>query len=54
MLIDCWEDPPRQLWDQLPLEQSPAEAAERCAWDLRDPRRWGLSDEALSSVGERL
>ena len=54
MLRDCWEDPPRQLWDQLPLEQSPAEAAERCAWDLRDPRRWGLSDEALSSVGERL
>lgn len=64
-----------QLWDQLPLEQSPAgatqrwcvghdeerpvddetaEAAESCAWDLHDPRRWGLSAEALSSVGERL
>jgi len=64
-----------QLWDQLPLEQNPAEApqrrfvghdaerpvddetaeaAESCAWDLHDPRRWGLSAEALASVGERL
>ncbi len=75
MLRDWWEDTPMQLWDPLPLEQSPAratqrrfvghdeerpmddetaEAAESWVWDLHDSRRWGLSAEALSSVGERL
>jgi hypothetical protein len=64
-----------QLWDKLPLEQSPAgaprrpwfwqpgewpadnetdEAAESDVWDLHDPHRWGLSAEAVSTVGERL
>jgi len=31
-----------------------AEAAESCVWDLYAPSRWGLSAEAISTVGERL
>jgi SRSO17 transposase len=39
---------------ERPVDDETAEAAESCAWDLHDPRRWGLSAEALASVGERL
>src|SRR4029453_16203307 len=37
-----------------PAENKTAEAAESCIGDLHDPRRWGLSAEAISTVGARL
>ena len=39
---------------EWPADHKTAEAAESCIGDLHDPRRWGLSAEALSTVGERL
>ena len=39
---------------ERPAENKTAEAAESCIGDLHDPRRWGLSAEAISTVGERL
>ena len=39
---------------ERPAENKTAEAAESCIGDLHDPRRWGLSADALSTVGERL
>ena len=39
---------------EWPTDNKTAEAAESCIGDLRDPRRWGLSAEAISTVGERL
>ena len=39
---------------ERPAENKTAEAAESCIGDLYDPRRWGLSAEAISTVGERL
>src|SRR4029453_4430788 len=39
---------------ERPAKKKTAEAAESCIWDLYDPRRWGLSAEAISTVGERL
>ena len=49
--------PPRQWVGQpgeRPAENKTAEAAESCIGDLHDPRRWGLSAEAISTVGERV
>ena len=45
-----WVGPPGE---QL-ADNKTAEAAESCLGDLHDPRRWGLSAEALSTVGARL
>ena len=39
---------------ERPANNKTAEAAESGIGDLHDPRRWGLSAEALSTVGERL
>src|SRR5712692_1238501 len=39
---------------EWPAENKTAEAAESCRGDLHAPRRWGLSAEASSTVGERL
>ena len=39
---------------ERPAENEMAEAAGSCMWDLHDPSRWGLSAEAISTVGERL
>jgi len=39
---------------ERPAADKTAEAAERCIGDLHDPCRWGLSAEAISTVGERL
>ncbi len=40
--------------EERPGDDETAEAAASCAWDLQDPRRWGLSAEALAAVGQRL
>ena len=48
---------PRQWVGQpgeRPAENKTAEAAESCRGDRHAPRRWGLSAEAISTVGERL
>lgn len=48
---------PRQWVGQpgeRPADHKTAEAAESCRGDLHDPCRWGLSAEAISTVGERL
>ena len=39
---------------EQPADNKTAEAAESGIGDLHDPRRWGLSAEAISTVGERL
>src|SRR5262245_40581632 len=39
---------------ERPAENERAEAAESGVWDLHDPSRWGLSAEAISTVGARL
>ena len=39
---------------ERPAANKTAEAAESCIGDLPDPRRWGLSAEAISTVGARL
>ena len=41
-------------YGERPADNERAEATESCVWDLHDPSRWGLSAEALSTVGERL
>jgi SRSO17 transposase len=49
--------PQRQFVGQdgeRPADHERAEAAESCVWDLQAPSRWGLSAEAISTVGERL
>ena len=39
---------------ERPADNETAEAPESCVWDLHDPSRWGLSAEAIATVGERL
>src|SRR2546428_13406624 len=39
---------------ERPAENERAEAAESGVWDLYAPSRWGLSAEAISTVGARL
>jgi hypothetical protein len=41
-------------YGERPAENERAEAAESGVWDLHDPSRWGLSAEAISTVGARL
>ena len=41
-------------YGERPAENERAEAPESCVWNLHDPSRWGLSADALSTVGERL
>src|SRR2546423_8752514 len=41
-------------YGERPAENERAEAAESGVWDLHDPSRWGLSAEAVSTVGARL
>src|SRR5438132_3752606 len=41
-------------YGERPADNERAEAAESCVWDLHDPSRWGLSAEAISTVGARL
>jgi SRSO17 transposase len=49
---------PRRPWfwqpGEWPADNETDEAAESDVWDLHDPHRWGLSAEAVSTVGERL
>jgi SRSO17 transposase len=57
-----WEQSPagamQRQWGgqpgEWPADNKTAEAAESCRGDLHDPRRWGLSAEAISTVGARL
>src|SRR5215468_12336565 len=39
---------------ERPADDAAAEAFDRLAGPLHDPRRWGLSAEAIGTVGERL
>lgn len=39
---------------ERPADNETAEATESGVWDLHAPRHWGLSAEAISTVGERL
>src|SRR5216684_4594019 len=41
-------------YGERPAEHERAEAAESGVWDLYAPSRWGLSAEAISTVGARL
>ena len=41
-------------YGERPAENERAEAAESGVWDLYAPSRWGLSAEAISTVGARL
>jgi SRSO17 transposase len=49
---------PRRPWvwqsGEGPAENETDEAAESDVWDLHAPHRWGLSAEAISTVGEGL
>jgi SRSO17 transposase len=49
---------PRRPWfwqpGEWPADNETDEAAESDVWDLHAPHRWGLSAEAVSTVGERL
>jgi SRSO17 transposase len=41
-------------YGERPADNEITAAAESCVWDLHDPSRWGLSAEAVSTVGARL
>ncbi len=49
---------PRRPWvwqpGEWPADNETDEAAESDVWDLHAPHRWGLSAEAVSTVGDRL